>query len=88
MLTIETRAGDSIPCGELSLVPIARSVRLDLGRGAWVQWNRAVGLAVESSQRRTVVPIRDRTRQMQLAVLGAGLLGSLFLWLAARRRGG
>ncbi len=85
MLTIETRSGDAITAGDVHLVPIARSVRLKLGSGA-LTWSRAIGVSARSAGSETLVPIRDRTRRLQLAILGAGLVGSLLLWLAGRRR--
>ncbi len=84
MFNLETRTGQPIAAGGTHLVPIAKSMRLELGRGALV-WNRAIGVAV-GSRRETILPIHDRTRRLQLAILGAGVLGSLLLWLAGRRR--
>lgn len=83
MFNLETRTGDPIDAGGATLVPIAKSMHLELGRGA-VVWNRAIGVSIDS--RETILPIHDRTRRLQLAILGAGLLGSLLLWLAGRRR--
>ncbi len=80
MLTIETQAGDPIVAGSVRLVPIARSLRLELGRGT-VVWNRPIAVSAGP-----VVPIRDHTRRLQLMILGAGLVGSLLLRLAGRRR--
>ena len=82
MFAIETRTGDPIDAPGATLVPVARSVRLDLwGRG--VIWNRPVG--VLSGDGDTLIPIRDRTRQLQIGLLGAGLVGAL--WLRRIRRG-
>ncbi len=103
MLAIETRAGNPITAGEVLLVPVMRSWRLELGRGGLV-WNRPAAVLVETGggvtpeggqrnvapkggQRDNVaLPIRDWTRRCQLAILGAGLAGSLVLWLGCSRR--
>ena len=83
MFAIETRSGDPIDAGGTTLVPVARSVRLQL-RGGGVIWNRPVGVLVDGGE--TLVPICDRTRQLQLALLGAGLAGALILrWIRRRR---
>ena len=87
MLAIETHTAEPIAAGELRLVPIARSARLELGRVS-LTWNRAVGLTAESAGGETTVPIRDLTRRLQLAILGAGLLGSLLLRRRRRSRRG
>lgn len=68
-------------------MPISRSVRLEWRRGGLI-WNRPLGVLVRAGGRETRVPIRDRTRRTQLALLGAGLVGSLVLRLVGRRRGG
>lgn len=83
MFAIETRTGDPIDARGATFVPVARSVRLQLwGRG--VIWNRPVG--VLSGDGGILVPIRDRTRRLQLSLLGAGLAGALVLRLIRRRR--
>ena len=85
MLTIETQTGDSVTVGAMRLVPIARSVRLQLGRIS-LAWTRAIGVSARSGDQETKIPIRDLTRRLQLAILGAGLLGALLLKRAGRRR--
>ncbi len=85
MYSIETKTGDAIVAGEARLVPVAGSLRLELSRGGLV-WNRAIGLRIEADGEETMVPIHDRTRQLQLAILGLGLAASLILWLAGGRR--
>ncbi len=85
MFSNKTHTGDVIVAGELRLVPIARSSRLKLGRCTLV-WNRAVGLRVEAGDGEISVPIRDRTRQLQLAILGLALAGSIIPRLLASRR--
>ncbi len=92
MSILETQAGDPIVAGGVRLVPIARSLRLRLGP-FMVVWNRAIGVLVRSaaggpSGTETLVPVRDRTRRLQLAILGAGLLGALLLGIGARRANG
>ncbi len=85
MFASQIQTGEPITVGEVRLAPVARSMRLELGWGV-VAWNRAVGVSVRSGDGETMVPIRDRTRRLQLAILGAGLLGSLLLRVSGRRR--
>ncbi len=94
MIVIETRTGDPIAAGDVWLVPVARSWRLDLGRVGLV-WNRPAGVLVEVAGGVTpkgrqpsdaALPIRDWTRRWQLALFAAGLAGSLALWLGRPRR--
>ncbi len=86
MLAFETKTGDPIVAGGVRLVPTARAMRVTLGRIS-LAWTRPIGVTVESGDHESSrMPIRDGTRCWQLAILGAGLLGSLVLGLAGRRR--
>ncbi len=83
-MRIETQIGDEVVAGDLRLAPISRSLRLVLRNGGLV-WNRPLGVVVrDAAGGEALVKIRDLTRRVQLALLGAGILGSIILW---RRRG-
>ncbi len=90
VLRIETRAGAPIVAGDVRLTPIARSVRLDLGRGALV-WSRAIGVSARSAREasgglpETLVPIRDLIRRLQLALRGGALGGARVVMFSGRR---
>lgn len=69
-----------------TIVPIARSLRLPVPGGAGgLVWNRPVGILVEEAGGRRYVRVRDRTREIQWLLLGAGLAVAVVIWLAGRR---
>jgi hypothetical protein len=72
--------------GDRLLVPISRSltIRLPAVSGGLV-WNRPLGLLVERSGERRFIPIRDRTRQLQWLLLGAGVAAALVCGIIRRR---
>jgi hypothetical protein len=72
--------------GDWLLVPISRSltIRLPAVLGGLV-WNRPLGLLVERSGERRFIPIRDRTRQLQWLLLGAGVAAVLVCGIIRRR---
>jgi len=84
----ETREGTPIPVGRLRLIPLARTVRLQLGRlPLGLIWNRPLAVKVCTPDGRSqVLPVQDVTRRTQLMLLGVGLIGSLLIWLARPRR--
>ena len=90
LIHIENRAGSPIALGDTSLIPIARSVRIQPpGYWGFLRWSRPVAVIVQTPNRQEHnLPIRDITRQTQAILLGIGLLGSLLVWLFNRKRGG
>ncbi len=88
MIEVETTAGEPVSVGEREIVPIARSVRVQMPvvQGGLI-WNRPVAVVVRTaSGQEYELPVHDVTRRAQLFVLVAGILGSLLMWLALRRR--
>ena len=83
----QSQAGQAIPYGEQELVPITRWLRLKLpGLPGGLIWNRPAAVVVrepDGSQR--VLPVRDLTRLIQVALLGLGL-GAAALWLQAGKK--
>ncbi len=84
----ETRAGIPVQAGDTRLIPLARATRLQLGGlPIHVLWNRPAAIVAHyHNGRQQVLPVRDHTREAQFILLGIGLLGSLLIWLAYRRR--
>jgi hypothetical protein len=83
----QTQAGEPINAGEMNIYPVARSYRIDFpaARGGIV-WNRPLAVIVEDPHgSRKIIPIQDRTRQLQVAMLAAGFFGTLLTWLIFRR---
>lgn len=87
-ITVETGAGEPILAGGLTIVPFARSLRIHHpGLLGGLLWNRPAAVAIQAGDGpRRMLPVRDVTRQAQLALLGAGLAGSLLIWLTFRRK--
>ena len=72
-MIFEAKRGEAIRHEGRLLVPVARtwSLRMPGGRAVAV-WNRPLGVEVEGPGDRVFVPVRDRTRRVQWALLGAG----------------
>ena len=88
LICIENRAGKPIALGDIRIIPIARSVRIQ-PPGYWgcLRWNRPAAVIVQTPDwQEHVIPIRDVTRQAQFVLLGVGILGSLLIWLFNRKR--
>lgn len=87
-LQVETRAGDPIPAGDTTIIPLAKSlqIRLPGGRGG-VIWNRPASVAVQTAGgQEYILPIRDLTRQVQFSLYAGSLLGVFLMWLLMRRK--
>ena len=87
MFVQQTSAGEPITVGNLKVFPVARSYRMNFpgGQGGML-WNRPLGVIVEDQQgKRQTIPVRDKTRRMQVAILAAGFLGSLLAWMILKR---
>jgi hypothetical protein len=84
----ETKSGEALPAGERMIIPVTRVMQIRLpGMKGGLIWNRPVGLWVqEPDGSEQFIPVRDVTRQVQVMALGAGLLGSLLVWLVFRRK--
>ena len=84
----DTKAGEALPAGERMIIPVSRAMQIRLPgmKGGFI-WNRPVGLWVqEPDGSEQFIPVRDVTRQAQLMALGAGLFGSLLVWLVFHRK--
>lgn len=83
LLQIENNAGTPVTAGRTRIIPFAQSVRLDFpGFPGGVVWNRPLSiLAVSANGDEQVIRVVDVTRRIQIALLAAGLLGGLLLWI-------
>lgn len=87
VLIQQTSAGEPVQVGELRVYPIARSYRISFpaAKGG-VVWNKPLAVIVEDSRgKRQIIPVHDRTRQLQVAILAAGLIGALLTWAIFKR---
>jgi hypothetical protein len=85
---VETRAGDPIAVGDSKIVPLAKVAQLKIpGWFGGVIWNRPVAVVIQTEDdKEQVVPVRDVTREAQLAIIGSGLFVILMAWLLTRRK--
>ena len=86
ILIQETSAGEPVQVNNLTVYPVARSYRINMpGARGGVVWNRPLAVIVEDNQgTRQVLTVIDRTRRLQIAILGAGLVITLLTWLIFR----
>ena len=86
ILIQETSAGEPVQVNNLTVYPVARSYRINMpGARVGVVWNRPLAVIVEDNQgTRQVLTVIDRTRRLQIAILGAGLVITLLTWLIFR----
>lgn len=87
MLIQQTSAGEPVAMGDVTVYPVARSYRIDFpaARGGII-WNKPLAVIVEDTQgSRQIIPVKDVTRRIQVAILAAGIFGTLLTWLVFRR---
>jgi hypothetical protein len=87
ILVQQTNWGEPVNTGDVNVYPVARSYRINFpaARGGIV-WNRPLAVIVEDSHgSRRIIPVQDRTRQLQVAILAAGFFGTILTWLIFRR---
>jgi hypothetical protein len=85
LVRFETLAGPEWTEGQVTVTPVARSLRLDVGGGIFVRIRPAAVLVSEDG-RTSHLPIVDVTRWAQLAVLLAASLGLFMVWTRTRTR--
>lgn len=86
LIVQQTSAGEPVEIGNLTLYPVARSYRINMPavRGGLI-WNRPMAVIVEEQDgARQVLPIVDQTRQLQITILIAGIIGTLLTWILFR----
>lgn len=84
---LENRVGAPIQLGEYRLLPISRALILRLpGMSGGIIWNRPVSVVVQSEGGiEQVLPVRDVTRQVQLALFVGAMFSVLALWSVRRK---
>ena len=83
MFKLETRAGKPIVAGKVKITPIAQVLRLQPpGLRGGLIWNRPVAVQVEKEDgSQGLIPIRDMTRLVQIALVGFTAAGMAVFWL-------
>lgn len=86
-LVQQTSSGEPVVVGDVKLYPVARSYRINFPSDqGGISWNRPLAVIVEDSHgSRQIIPVQDRTRQLQVGILIAGLLGTILTWLILRQ---
>ena len=84
---IETKTGEPISVSGAEIIPVARSVRIQVdGFPVGLIWNRPVAVLARTSDGAEIsIPVHDVTRRAEVALLGVGLVGSLLIWLLLRK---
>jgi hypothetical protein len=80
---LENRVGMPVQAGAYRLLPISRALILKFpGTRGGIIWNRPVSVVAQTLDgQEQVLPVRDVTRQVQLALFGGALLGTLVMWV-------
>lgn len=88
LINVETNAGKPIIAGTVTIVPMAKSLRLMIpGFPGGLIWNRPVAVVTRTaSGDEQVIPINDPTRRALLALWGAVVGSALFTLIFKLRR--
>jgi hypothetical protein len=86
-VTVETRAGEPQVVGGATIIPMARSLRVQVpGLPVGLIWNRPASVMVRTDTgEEQVLPVIDPTRQVLLMFLGA-MIGMVCLTGLLRRK--
>ena len=82
-LQVKTLSGKTIEWRETKITPISRVVKIQapVFMGGLI-WNRPVAVTFKKADgSEQVIPVPDITRQVELTLLGAGILVFLVIWL-------
>ena len=87
ILVQQTSAGEPVVVNDLTVYPVARSYRVNMpGARGGIVWNRPLAVIVEDTDgTRQILPVIDRTRQLQIAIFSAGFIVTLLTWLIFRK---
>jgi hypothetical protein len=82
----ETKAGEPIQAGEVTIIPFAENIRISVpGWLGGIIWNRPTAIAVQTTDgEEHILPVVDATRQMQIIIILAGLTSALLIWLISQ----
>jgi hypothetical protein len=86
IITREFHSGTPIQAGTFTLVPFNQVMRMRFpGLKGGVVWNRPnTILARTTGGQEFVIPVKDVTRQVQIALFGGAFLASIFYLLTIR----
>lgn len=86
IITREFHSGTPIQAGTFTLVPFNQVIRLRFpGLMGGLAWNRPnTILARTTDGQEFVIPVKDVTRQVQIALFGGAFLASIFYLLTIR----
>ena len=86
LVKLETKAGAAIPFNDVKIVPFSRVLQVQIpGLPGGFIWNRPVSVATISPDgSEHVLPVRDVTRQAQIALWSAVLAATLVIGLFFR----
>jgi hypothetical protein len=87
LVEFETRSGESVTVGDVTVTPQSSAFTLRWPGGGFV-WNRPVAVLVEGPGGEERIPIVDVTLLAQVLLLGLGVLFGLvaFILAASQRR--
>jgi len=87
---VKNRTGEPYYASGHKIVPLSKAYILQFpGLHGGIVWNRPVGLAVTASDgQEKILPVHDKTRRIQLALLGMVLAVGLLTVLASSRKSG
>jgi hypothetical protein len=80
LIRVENRAGEPVYTQDKTIIPLAISTIVQIpGLPVGLVWNRPSAVVIRfADDREEVLPVRDVTRQAQLALLGASASVLLF----------
>jgi hypothetical protein len=81
----QTKTGDKLTIGDLTVTPQSQALIVRWPYGGWV-WNRPVAVVVEQGQQLKRIPIVDVTRLAQLGLLGLGLVFFIGVFVLSSRQ--
>lgn len=84
MIAYEGRMGTPLRSGDLQITPVARNLRLQLGKNLGFIWNRPSAVVVEGGGSRQVIPVYDYTRLAQWTIWGLALAVLFVAWSSSR----
>ncbi len=82
----ETRAGEKITVGDVSITPQSHALIIRWPYGGLV-WNRPTALLVDRGDHAEHIPIVDLNRKLQMTLLGLGFVFSILAFILSAQKG-
>ena len=83
----ETRAGEKITVGDVSITPQSRALIIRWPPYGGLVWNRPTALLVDRGDYAEHIPIVDLNRKLQLTLLGLSFVFTIFAFILAAQKG-